>query len=54
MLGKLVRLSEFRNPSTSYTRTVGISPTLDQIHVTTGHIAQYTEFSMLMRYLDRP
>ena len=48
MTGNLVRLHEFRNPDTSYMRTVGISPTLDQIpsleQVTTApHIKKVTK-----------
>ena len=66
MPGNLVRLNGFRNPSNSYMRTVGVSPTPGQIpgleHVTTtphiknvtiGHVAQNTEFSMLMEVSSR-
>jgi hypothetical protein len=62
----LIRLSGFRNLSILL-RSVGVSPMPDHIpglqhvtttphikNVTTGHVAQNTELSMLMRYVVGP
>lgn len=65
--GNMVRLSGSRSPGTSYLRMRGVSLAPNQIpglehvtttphikNVTTGHIAQNIDFSMLMRYLGGP